>query len=61
MTDRESPEKRTVERTDELLRKSRRLIDELEFILENLQEDPQRAHTESRRESDSSGGSARLS
>ncbi len=55
MTDRESPEKRTVERTDELLQKSRRLIDELEFILDNLQEAPHRASKESRSESDSSG------
>jgi hypothetical protein len=61
MTDRESPEKRTVERTDELLQKSRRLIDELEFILENLQEDPQRAHEERRDEGDESGGGSRSS
>ncbi len=61
MTDRESPEKRTVERTDELLQKSRRLIDELEFILDNLQEAPQRAKNENRTESDSSGGGARSS
>jgi hypothetical protein len=56
MNDRESPEKRTVERTDELLKKSRRLIDELEFILENLQEDPQRANAESRQKDSSAGG-----
>jgi hypothetical protein len=55
MTDRESPEKRTVERTDELLQKSRRLIDELEFILDNLQRAPQRIKQEGRSESDSSG------
>ncbi|MEX2140745.1 MAG: hypothetical protein WD894_15895 [Pirellulales bacterium] len=61
MNDRESSEKRTVERTDELLQKSRRLIDELEFILESLQEDPQRANKECRNESDSSGGGARSS
>jgi len=42
MTDQESSEKRTVEQTDELLQKSRRLIDELEFILEKLHEDPRR-------------------
>ena len=54
MHDRESSEKRTVERTDELLQKSRRLIDELEFILESLQEDPQRAHKECRNEGDAS-------
>jgi hypothetical protein len=36
MSPNELPEKRTVARTDELLRKSRRLIDELEFILEKL-------------------------
>jgi hypothetical protein len=43
MTDRKPPGKRTVERSDELLQKSRRLIDELEFILNKLNRDPQRA------------------
>jgi hypothetical protein len=60
MTDRESPEKRTVERTDELLQKSRRLIDELEFILENLQEDPQRAKDEGCSKSGQGGGARGL-
>jgi hypothetical protein len=41
MTNRESPEKKVVEKTDELLQKSRRLIDELEFILNNLHNDSQ--------------------
>jgi hypothetical protein len=50
MTNRESPEKRTVERTDELLQKSRRLIDELEFILDNLQCDPKKPHNERRKD-----------
>jgi hypothetical protein len=36
MSEPEPPEKQTVRRTDELLKKSRRLIDELEFILERL-------------------------
>ena len=40
MSERESSEKRTVEHTDELLQKSRRLIDELEFILEKMHEGP---------------------
>jgi hypothetical protein len=42
MSDREPPEKRTVERSDELLQKSRRLIDELEFILDRLNREPRR-------------------
>jgi hypothetical protein len=42
MSERESPEKRTVEHTDELLQKSRRLIDELEFILEKMHEEPRK-------------------
>jgi hypothetical protein len=61
MTDQESPEKRTVERTDELLQKSRRLIDELEFILDNLQKAPHRVKKESRTQRDSSGRDARSS
>jgi hypothetical protein len=36
MSQNESAEKRTVEQSDELLQKSRRLIDELEFILEKV-------------------------
>ena len=48
MTEREPPEKRTVKRSDELLQKSRRLIDELEFILEKLDADPQRAQLKNR-------------
>jgi hypothetical protein len=40
MSEREPPEKQTVKHTDELLRKSRRLIDELEFILKKLDRSP---------------------
>jgi hypothetical protein len=48
MSDREPAEKRTVERSDELLQKSRRLIDELEFILDKLNREPQRAKSKNR-------------
>jgi hypothetical protein len=48
MSDREPVGKRTVERSDELLQKSRRLIDELEFILDKLNREPQRAKLNNR-------------
>jgi hypothetical protein len=59
MSDREPPEKRTVERSDELLQKSRRLIDELEFILDKLNSDPQRAKTKNRAKRGDKGEAAR--
>jgi hypothetical protein len=59
MSDREPPEKRTVERSDELLQKSRRLIDELEFILEKLNSDPQPAQSKNRGERGEKGEGAR--
>ena len=59
MSDREPPEKRTVERSDELLQKSRRLIDELEFILEKLNHDPQRANLNDRAKRGDKGEDAR--
>jgi hypothetical protein len=59
MSDREPPEKRTVERSDELLQKSRRLIDELEFILEKLNSDPQRAEAKNRSKRGEKGEAAR--
>lgn len=59
MSDRELPEKRTVERSDELLQKSRRLIDELEFILEKLDRDSQRAKPKNRARRGDNGKDAR--
>jgi hypothetical protein len=59
MSDREPPEKRTVERSDELLRKSRRLIDELEFILEKLDTEPQRAELTNRSQRGEKGEAVR--
>ena len=58
MTNRESPEKRTVERTDELLQKSRRLIDELEFILDSLQSDPKEPKDDRRTDGGDQGNTA---
>jgi hypothetical protein len=59
MNDREPPGKRTVEQSDELIRKSRRLIDELEFILEKLQEDPQPDPKKNRPHGDEGGSAVR--
>ena len=59
MPDREPPEKRTVKRSDELLQKSRRLIDELEFILEKLNRDQQRANPKDRAKRGDTGEDAR--
>ena len=59
MSDREPPEKRTVERSDELLQKSRRLIDELEFILDRLNREPQRAKAKNRASRGEQGEDAR--
>ncbi len=59
MSDREPAEKRTVEHSDELLRKSRRLIDELEFILDKLEERPPKAERIGRAKGDQQGDDAR--
>jgi hypothetical protein len=59
MSERDPPEKRTVERSDELLQKSRRLIDELEFILEKLNSDPQRPQAKNRAKRGEKGEAAR--
>ena len=48
MSEREPPEKQTVKHTDELLKKSRRLIDELEFILRRLDRSPPRTEARAR-------------
>jgi hypothetical protein len=58
MSDQESQEK-TVEQTDELLQKSRRLIDELEFILEKLPRLSQRYPKHDRPRGDAAGETAR--
>jgi hypothetical protein len=59
MNERESPGKRTVKQSDELLQKSRRLIDELEFILDRLDKGSRRKTKTGRTDSDRKEGGAR--
>ncbi len=59
MNEREPSEKRTVKQSDELLDKSRRLIDELEFILDRLDKGSRRKIKTGRTEGDRTEGGAR--